>query len=297
MATTIQPSQKTSAKAAIVSAIKSTLHWRTVIIWLPGSLLATYSGPFGTYDEHGRWELFLLWSVLLAAATLVAYVVNALVELFLRESSRLMRMFVFTVVAAGSIGAVVQALLVGVFGYTTSSIVQWGTLSLYALAVICFIVIIRLTVGSAVDATPRSDSDTSRDKAAEPDVPPASLPPHSRLAIRLDIPQGHRISQITAKGHFVSVETCSDEYSTRMRFSDAVAELDGTYGLTVHRSHWVHRDSIVGWVPCAKKPFVLLRNMRRVPISKTYLPNVKSAGLKVLELDEVDPEPLATVSS
>jgi DNA-binding LytR/AlgR family response regulator len=114
-------------------------------------------------------------------------------------------------------------------------------------------------------------------------MPPASLPRHSRLAKRLEIPKDARIIHITAKGHFVEVRTNSETYRTRMRFSDAVNELDRAIGLTVHRSHWVHRDAIQGWVPTARKPYVLLENDTRIPVSKTYLERVLAANLVELK--------------
>lgn len=116
------------------------------------------------------------------------------------------------------------------------------------------------------------------------DLVRASLPAHSRLAKRLDIPQGFRIIHITAKGHFVEVQSCSETYQTRMRFLDAVEELDSTYGLTVHRSHWVHRDAIRGWVPDAKKPYVLLENDSQIPVSKTNMSKVEKFGIPKLDI-------------
>ena len=99
------------------------------------------------------------------------------------------------------------------------------------------------------------------------------------MAQRLDIPKDVRIDYVSANGHFIEVYTGDKKYTTRMRFSDAIAELDGSIGLTVHRSHWVNRDAIKGWVTDTKKPYVLLENEARLPVSKTNFDKVAKEGL------------------
>jgi len=279
-----QPSPMRKLFSALQEALSRAFHWRTLVIWFGCSLLATYSGPFGTYGDPSVLHLLLIWMVLIGPSIVMVYVFSALNEWFLAKLSSSIRMVVFIGVSAIATGSLVYFLLIYVFAHTPDAIPSRGELSVFSLAVISFIQIVRLILPfSAIEQISNKD-------VSEGELSLASLPLHSRLAKQLDIPAGVSISQITANGHFVSVETCKDVYRTRMRFSDAVAELDGIYGLTVHRSHWVHRNSIVSWVPRAKKTYVLLKNDRRVPISKTYLPNVENAGLTVLDPKDVDLE-------
>ena len=279
-----RPNPMPKVVSALQVALSRAFHWLTLVIWFGCSLLATYSGPFGTYGDPSVLHSLLIWMVLIGSSIVTVYVLNALNELFLAKLSSFIRIVVFIGVSAIATGSLVHFLLIYVFAHTSDPILSRSELSSYSLAVISFIHIVRLIL-------PFSVTDQISNKgASEGELSSASLPPHSRLAKRLDIPAGVRISQITANGHFVSVETSEDVYRTRMRFSDAVAELDGIYGLTVHRSHWVHRNSIVGWVPRAKKPYVLLNNDRSVPISKTYLANVKNAGLTILDPEDVEVE-------
>ncbi len=268
-------------KVALVRACKRVLDWRVLVIWCACSFIASYTGPFGTYKSYTLVELLGTWLVLLAAAILSAYVLDELFSAFLSKLSFATRMFAFVFTMSALLGPLIDVLLTTVLGNPETETPSRFELSLYSLGAISFILVIRQMVASYLDENRKAEGDKSFD------FPPASLPPHSRLAKRLNIPQGVKISQITAKGHFVEVHTSSDILRTRMRFSDAVAELDGVFGLTVHRSHWVHYDSIQGWVPCAKKPFIVLNNGNQVPISKTYVANVRDAGLL-----EISPEDL-----
>lgn len=278
----LPPSTRT-VTVLLTRAFRRAIDWRTLTIWFACALLATYSGPFGTYKSYSSLELLGTWIVLLGAGILIAYIVDEFIEYYLINLTQMTRLIVFLGIAALLIGSAIDALLVYFFAHPSSVTPSWAELSLYTLGAMVFVVVLRHVL-QLDDVLADVDASGENSKAKPR---PASLPAHSRLAIRLNIPQGDRISQIAARGHFVDVHTCAQTYSTRMRFSDAVAELDGTYGLTVHRSHWVHWDSITGWVPCAKKPYILLNNGETVPVSKSNLAKVKNAGLVEIPTEEL----------
>jgi DNA-binding LytR/AlgR family response regulator len=62
-----------------------------------------------------------------------------------------------------------------------------------------------------------------------------------------------------------------------MRFSDALAELDGLAGLQVHRSHWVAGCAVVEMKKQNGRCVVVLQNGTEVPVSRAYQ---KAAKLK-----------------
>jgi hypothetical protein len=85
------------------------------------------------------------------------------------------------------------------------------------------------------------------------------------------------ILRIEALDHFVSVVTAQDTYHLRLRFSDAVAEMDGAPGLVIHRSHWVRREHIAGTEREGGRMLLRLSCGTRVPVSRKYRPHVEAS--------------------
>ena len=275
MAQNPKPNLFSKALAATKRAFFYALEWRTIVIWIASSVLATYSGPFGTYLNYTSLELFATWLLLIGAAILTAYVIYELCQTFLSDRSPLMRPLVFFCVGSISIGLSVDFLLVNLFGHTEPTKPTRILLIFYSLAIMCFVQIVRKVLLRGADY-----KDFAK-LAGEPIQEAADC----RLARRLEIPKGARINHVSANGHFIEVATCAEKFKTRMRFSDAVAELDDAIGLTIHRSHWVNRAAIRGWVLDAKKPYVVLENDVRVPVSKSNFDKVANAGLPKLQND------------
>lgn len=99
-----------------------------------------------------------------------------------------------------------------------------------------------------------------------------------RLARRLPDGASGRILRLTVEDHFVDVITDVDSYRIRMRFSDAVDEMEPCIGFCTHRSHWVALDAVAGVHREAGKVFVRITNGDLVPISRKYRSNVEEAG-------------------
>lgn len=264
------------------AGIKKATAPKIILIWLAGAVFLTYSGPFGTYQRGTLLELFVTWVVLLGVSMVAVFIVHELCETLMSNAPPLLCNAVFIALSSLIVGLLVDLMLTYWFAQESTNRPSHARLTLYAFFTMSFLDIVRhafFPSQPVLRSVPHETEDAAQDTAV-----PTSLPAHSRLAKRLDIPRESRIIHITAKGHFVEVQTCSDTYRTRMRFLDAVDELDGSLGLTVHRSHWVHRDAIEGWTTEAKKPYVLLKNGNEVPISKTNLSKVEQAGLAKLEL-------------
>ncbi|MGH1578208.1 LytTR family DNA-binding domain-containing protein [Planktotalea sp.] len=242
-----------------------------ISIWLICSALATLTGPFGTYDNRAFDELFIVWSILLAGGVVTAFVTFELCAALFPQLTYKQTNAAFIVVGSIGITIVIESLLE--LMVNSPSELRPGRFELWleTTAVILIIIAVR-------EMIPTLKEDHSVE-AAKVVLPEATLPAHSRLAQRLEIAPGTRIIHVTANGHFVEVHTCQHVRRVRMRFSDAVAELDETVGLTVHRSHWVHRDAIRGWVPSNVKPYVVLENGKQIPISKPHLERVANADL------------------
>lgn len=66
-----------------------------------------------------------------------------------------------------------------------------------------------------------------------------------------------------------------------MRLSDAIKETAPVAGMQVHRSHWVALDAVASATRKNGKPVLTLENGTEVPVSRTYLDAVRSAGFFV----------------
>ena len=72
----------------------------------------------------------------------------------------------------------------------------------------------------------------------------------------------------------------SKDHLILMRFKDALALLEHTAGLQVHRSWWIAIDAVKQVEKKDRKWQLRLSNDELVPVSKTYLSDVKAAGIK-----------------
>ena len=82
-----------------------------------------------------------------------------------------------------------------------------------------------------------------------------------------------------AEEHYVRVHSAQGDFLLHYRFGRAVEELDDRFGLRVHRSWWVARSAVTGSRRQGKKWLLRLSNGMEVPVSATYLPEVRRAGL------------------
>ncbi|MEZ5714276.1 MAG: LytTR family DNA-binding domain-containing protein [Paracoccaceae bacterium] len=65
----------------------------------------------------------------------------------------------------------------------------------------------------------------------------------------------------------------------RLRFSDAIAEMEPMQGYCTHRSHWVSHAAISGVEREPGKLFLRLVNGDRVPVSRKYRPELEKARI------------------
>lgn len=88
-----------------------------------------------------------------------------------------------------------------------------------------------------------------------------------------------QVLRLTVDDHYVELYlTNGESHRVLIRFSDAVEEMDGLEGMCVHRSHWVAVQAIRRVERCGGREFVVLGDDSRVPVSRTYRPNLVEAG-------------------
>ncbi|MDG4648233.1 LytTR family DNA-binding domain-containing protein [Roseibacterium sp. SDUM158017] len=90
---------------------------------------------------------------------------------------------------------------------------------------------------------------------------------------------GGDLRWVSADDHYLRVHTTQGSSRILMRFGDALRELATLPGLRVHRSHWVALDAVSEVRPAGKRYVAVLQDGTEVPVSRSYLRDVRAAGL------------------
>ncbi len=116
---------------------------------------------------------------------------------------------------------------------------------------------------------PNQVSEAGKSDPRDDSVPPtiaSKLPPkltRSRLLV------------VEAQDHYLRVATCEGDALVYMRFSDALAALQQSDGVRVHRSWWVARASIESMKFTNGRGELTLVDGTTVPVSRRFAPDAK----------------------
>lgn len=273
--------------------MKRAVHRQTLIICAVSAFLCSIAGPFGTYSRVGTFGHFALWFLLIATVTIGIYACFALITSVTGLTYGWQFDSALIILGAFVGGTIIDVELSILPQFAPLDQPAWIWLVIYVGAIMLAVLLVRRSV-PAIDTSFEADLAKLQQRAAGvaegvPDNANAepSTPVRARLAERLSIPDHAEILRVSADGHHIEVTTCAKTYRTRLRFSDALKELDGLDGIITHRSHWVAQSAAVGWIPCGPKPVVVLRNGNTVPVSRTYRDDVENLNLPELAEHEL----------
>ena len=97
-----------------------------------------------------------------------------------------------------------------------------------------------------------------------------------RLPVRF---RGADLWAISSEDHYLRVHTDRGEELILMRLADAIRELGEDNGLQTHRSWWVAKQGVADSRRENGKLYLVLKSGKEAPVSRTYQPNVRAAGL------------------
>ncbi|RAN37872.1 LytTR family DNA-binding domain-containing protein [Hyphomonas pacifica] len=97
-----------------------------------------------------------------------------------------------------------------------------------------------------------------------------------RLPVRF---RGANLWAISSEDHYLRVHTDRGEELILMRLADAIRELGEDNGLQTHRSWWVAKQGVADSRRENGKLYLVLKSGKKAPVSRTYQPNVRAAGL------------------
>ena len=230
--------------------------------------LFAFIGPFGTYDSLGPFGRIGYWALAMSG-NWGLWAGAMLLSVYMTQQESLRRRAA-VVVAAAVLTAVPGTAVV----FAAETLFRPGYVGLAALPEIYLgVAVLGSVISSAVLAV------RSRTGPEEQEEPAARPPPPPSFLRRLPPAIGRDLVYLRMADHYVEAFTTAGSDLVLMRFADAVAELEGADGMRVHRSYWVARAHVTGSVREKGRPTLCLTGGHKVPVSRTYLPEVRAAGL------------------
>lgn len=224
-----------------------------------------FSGPFGTFDSLRLLPRVLYWAAVILLTFTSGWVVArwGMLVLQRRAVARVGQWLAASLAVSAAVAAEVGVLNTLMF---EQSLLDPHTLGDLLLS----------TVPTAVLVTAALTWGYRPAPSAAPSPTPAAPP---RLLARLPLDKRGALIALSVQDHYVEVVTTKGRELLLMRLSDAIAEADPCAGLQVHRSHWVALDKVRAARRDGARGVLTMADGREIPVSRSYLPDAKAAGL------------------
>lgn len=251
--------------ATLRKTFRSMFSWPVLILWLAAWLAASEAGPFGTYETMNLLPRVLFWGAVSGCSIALGYLGFGLAICCGARESRARQALLGTLFSTVFIVPVVWLLTYVFVSSGHGSDPGIGSLVLYTVSSIAVVAVLRWLLQEVIDRQ-------------IPDAPPE---PEASPMLWQRLPEMHQrpILRLSASDHVVQVVTDAGVTELRMRFKDAVNEMDGFNGIHTHRSHWVARNAIRHARRDGGRWVVTLSNGDEIPVSRKYQPELEAAGL------------------
>ncbi|MFB9151065.1 LytTR family DNA-binding domain-containing protein [Roseovarius ramblicola] len=231
----------------------------TMSIWLTACLIAVVAGPFGTFQTMSFGLRLAYWGTVITSGLALGALVHAVFLTICRG----WHPFWIDLKAAALITTLLAPLIfvlrAGLDPMLTRADLSPGSIWINTGLFVLPIFVLRRQL-------------TGAERTPEPRRP--------RLLRRLpDALQEAEVLRLSARDHTVEVATDHGPATLRLRLKDAIDEMEPVEGVCTHRSHWVARAAITGYVSEGGKLFVTLANGDRAPVGGKYRPRLEELGL------------------
>lgn len=229
------------------------------------SLVLGLSGPFQTFEFLAPVQRVIYWTAICTFTfTAGQFAGGYVLRVVQARGWKVVGQILSTGVASGlAVWPVVVVINWITFGGDVTDWISVGILFIY-----CVLISTVVAAASALLGGPRSS--VEKVGASTPKIV-------SRLPLEL---RGELIS-LSVQDHYVEVATSNGASLVHFRLRDAMDDCDGVEGLQIHRSHWVARAGIKSVFRRDGKVFVETVRGDKLPVSRTYLPQIKALGLLV----------------
>jgi len=268
-------------KASFANTFSRLLLPFTVFIWGACWVVTVLAGPYGSFAAMTLSDRVIYWGIICTCGMVVGFAVYAITLCLLGTEKRR---------AFAPLAAVLMTLLVTPLVIALHSFWAFGSLGLdmtiVSIIINTFVISVSVFLSRRLlflkpDRASDEGAESAADTALQDDD---SVGPVPRLMRRLPDHAKGLILRITAKNHHVEVATENGQVELRMRFTDAIGEMDPIAGICVHRSHWVTLSAITKVERInAHKIYVHLSNGDEIPASRKHRVNLVEAGLMPIE--------------
>ena len=236
------------------------LDKRALAITLTAVMACTLAGPFGTHDA----PLIIRAAYWLASITVALVMSTAIIS----SAHQVKALEGLPAWVVSQLGAATFSLIYAGFLVLLTNLMFDGraTLPNY-LTLLGFVSPIAAAVAVIVDLF-RSDED--RGDGDTPD---------DRFFKRLKPDLGRSLIRLSMQDHYLEVVTSKGAQLILLRFSDALEKVGAQPGWRIHRSHWVAEAGISDIRRENGKTVVVTQDGEELPVSRTYLPTLREAGL------------------
>ncbi|WP_417693912.1 LytTR family DNA-binding domain-containing protein [Roseibium sp.] len=243
---------------------------RTYAIALGIICLLTLSGPFGTSDGMSLPARLLFWSLIVASGFGIGNLTGSMVGHTLRLAG-FARPLCYALAGFAAGLAVLPAILILNLIFFQADLTNTDYLlrQLLNCLIIGGVVALNLAI-------------FSRNSRTSPDPQNSSVetsPVLDRLQRRLPVEKRSPLRWLSVSDHYVEVATLKGQELLLLRLKDAIEEIDQTDGLQIHRSHWVAKNAIEKVSRENGKTLIHTSDGPILPVSRTYLPELKARGL------------------
>ena len=214
------------------------------------------SGPFQTYEAFSLPARLGFWLVVCSLTFTAGFFAGDLTEEALKPRLGEWPRFI-----AGSLATALVVILV-VFLINTYSFGSDPMSLSAALSIAAYVAIISFAVSVSF-------------KLFGPK--PEDAKPAARILERVPLHLRGALISLTVQDHYTEVRTSKGTHLVLIRLSDAMAEAGE--GLQIHRSHWVARRAIAKVERQSGKVVLSTVDGTVLPVSRSFLPEVKAAGL------------------
>lgn len=255
-------------------------HLISLGIVIAVAMLLALVGAFGTFQLGGLVSRLSYW----LASIIPGYLIFAPVVEGTAWAARKLDLPYWTLLLPGELLACVpMTLIVWYLGMRAERLPSEAEFA----ALYGNVAIVALLIGAVFWWRGRSDEPGDDDadapsrrldahtEGADAELPEAAPP---ELAKRLQAGFG-RVNAIESEDHYIRVHGDGRSELILMRLADAVAEMEGTPGLRVHRSWWVAADAVASWRREGRQAMLTLENGTQVPVSRANMAAAKAAGL------------------
>lgn len=236
-------------------------------IWAVLSVVLAMAGPFGTIQADSFVYRLLYWSVIVLLSGVIGQWSCQVVGKTFPRENRWLKDAVRVGCATIILTPIIWGLTVKIFKFQVTPTPGFFTIATYVAVISAALrVFWRSVLGLDERGYFRNVEALKR-----------SVPP--RLARRLPDSFDGAIVRLTGRDHFVDVVSDQGLFSIRMRFGDAIEEMDTVPGYCTHRSHWVTKDAIESVQRANGRIHLILKNGDQVPVSRKYKSELEQVGV------------------